>query len=42
MDHEDEYDFSETCMIKAYLKTVEIIFDGIIEINTEIHQNEDD
>lgn len=41
MDHE-EYDFYETCMIKACLKTVEIIFDGIIEINTKIHQNEDD
>ena len=42
MDHEDEYDFYKTCMIKTCLKTVEIIFDGITEINTEIHQNEDD
>lgn len=29
-------------MIKACLKTVEIIFDGITEINTKIHQNKDD
>lgn len=34
-------DFYETHMIKACLRTVEMIHDGIIEINTEIKQDKD-
>lgn len=42
MNHEDgNADFYETHMIKACLKTVEMIRDGIIEINTKIKQDKD-
>lgn len=43
MNHEDgNANPYETHIIKACLKTVEIILDGITEINTKIHQNKDD
>lgn len=42
MNHEDgNADLCETQMIKACLKTVEIIHDGIIKINTKIKQDKD-
>lgn len=42
MNHEEgNASPSETYMIKIYLKIVEMIYDGIIEINTKIHQNRD-
>lgn len=42
MNHEDgNADFYETHMIKACLKTVEMIHDGIIKINTKIKQDKD-
>lgn len=42
MNHEDgNADFYETHIIKACLKTVEMIHDGIIEINTKIKQDKD-
>ena len=42
MNHEDgNADLYETHMIKACLKTVEMIRDGIIEINTKIKQDKD-
>lgn len=42
MNHEDgNGNPYETYMIKVCLKTVEMIYDGIIEINTKIKQDKD-
>ena len=42
MNHEDgNADLYKTHMIKTCLKTVEMIRDGIIEINTKIKQDKD-
>ena len=42
MNHEDgNGNPDETYMIKVCLKTVEMIYDGIIEINTKIKQDKD-